>query len=93
MYFSLNFLKTKDDFKNFSKTTRFWFYDLIFLDVLYQNNHLGRKLFSQMFKNNQSKLIFKFLDEKSNFFDELKIMSSFSTGIFIKTILKRIFNL
>ena len=89
----LKFLKTKDDFKNFSKTTRFWFYDLIFLDVLYQNNHLGRKLFSQMFKNNQSKLIFKFLDEKSNFFDELKIMSSFSTGIFIKTILKRIFNL
>ncbi|MDG1052142.1 MAG: lycopene cyclase family protein [Flavobacteriaceae bacterium] len=89
----LKFLKTKDNFKNFSKTTRFWFYDLIFLDVLYQNNHLGRKLFSQMFKNNQSKLIFKFLDEKSNFFDELKIMSSFSTGIFIKTILKRIFNL
>ena len=89
----LKFLKNKDDFKNFSKTTRFWFYDLIFLDVLYQNNHLGRKLFSQMFKNNQSKLIFKFLDEKSNFFDELKIMSSFSTGIFIKTILKRIFNL
>jgi lycopene beta-cyclase len=89
----LKFLKNEDDFIKFSKTTRFWFYDLIFLDVLYQNNHLGRKLFSQMFKNNQSKLIFKFLDEKSNFFDELKIMSSFSTGIFIKTILKRIFNL
>jgi hypothetical protein len=46
-----------------------------------------------MFKNNPPELIFKFLDEKSNFIDELKIMSSFSTSIFIKTILKRIFNL
>ena len=89
----LKFLKDDHDFKNYSKKTRFWFYDLIFLDVLYQNNHLGVKLFSQMFKNNNPKLIFKFLDEKSTFLEELKIMSSFSSGIFIKTILKRIFNL
>ena len=89
----LKFLKKQDNFKKYSKRTRFWFYDLIFLDVLYQNNHLGRKLFTEMFKNNPPELIFKFLDEKSNFIDELKIMSSFSTSIFIKTILKRIFNL
>jgi lycopene beta-cyclase len=89
----LKFLKLNDDFKKYSKITRFWFYDLIFLDVLYQNNHLGRKLFTQMFKNNNPKLIFKFLDEKSNLFEEIKIMSSFSTGIFLKTIYKRLFNL
>ena len=89
----LKFLKLNDDFKKYSKRTRFWFYDLIFLDVLYQNNHLGRKLFTQMFKNNPPKLIFKFLDEKSNLFEEIKIMSSFSTGIFLKTIYKRLFNL
>ena len=89
----LKFLKKQDNFKKYSRRTRFWFYDLIFLDVLYQNNHLGRKLFTEMFKNNPPELIFKFLDEKSNFIDELKIMSSFSTSIFIKTILKRIFNL
>lgn len=89
----LKFLKLNDDFKKYSKKTRFWFYDLIFLDVLYQNNHLGRKLFTQMFKNNNPKLIFKFLDEKSNLLEEIKIMSSFSTGIFLKTIYKRLFNL
>jgi lycopene beta-cyclase len=89
----LKFLKKQDNFKKYSRRTRFWLYDLIFLDVLYQNNHLGRKLFTEMFKNNPPELIFKFLDEKSNFIDELKIMSSFSTSIFIKTILKRIFNL
>ena len=89
----LKFLKKQDNFKKYSRRTRFWFYDLIFLDVLYQNNHLGRKLFTEMFENNPPELIFKFLDEKSNFIDELKIMSSFSTSIFIKTILKRIFNL
>jgi lycopene beta-cyclase len=87
----LSFLKNNDDFKKYSKNTRFWFYDLIFLDVLYQNNHLGSNLFTQMFRNNSPKIIFKFLDEKSNFLEELKIMSSFSVGIFIKTILKRIF--
>jgi lycopene beta-cyclase len=46
-----------------------------------------------MFKNNNPKLIFKFLDEKSSLFEEIKIMSSFSTGIFLKTIYKRLFNL
>ena len=87
----LKFLKKQDNFKKYSRRTRFWFYDLIFLDVLYQNNHLGRKLFTEMFKNNPPELIFKFLDEKSNFIDELKIMSSFSTSIFIKNYFKKNF--
>ena len=46
-----------------------------------------------MFKNNKSKWIFKFLDEKSNFLEELTIMANFSFGIFIKTVFKRLFKL
>ena len=89
----INFLKTNHDFTKFYKKSRFRYYDIIFLDVLYQNNHLGKKLFTQMFKNNKSKWIFKFLDEKSNFFEELTIMANFSIGIFVKTIFKRFFKL
>mgnify|MGYP001479017962 CR=1 FL=1 len=89
----INHLKKEKPLNRFNQTNRFWFYDLIFLDVLYFNNHLGRKLFTQMFKNNHPKLIFKFLDEKTNLLEEIKIMSSFSTGIFLKTIYKRLFNL
>ncbi len=35
-------------------------------------------------------MIFKFLDEKSNFLEELSIMSNFSIWIFVKTVIKRI---
>jgi len=58
--------------------------------VLFQNNHLGSKLFIEMFKKNSPNMIFKFLNEQTSFFEEIKIMLSFPKGIFIKTILKRI---
>ena len=86
-------MKSESDLRIFHKTTRFRYYDIIFLDVLFNNNHLGKKLFTEMFKNNKPKIIFKFLDEKSNVFEELRIMSNFSIGIFIKTIVKRFLKL
>ena len=89
----VEFLKQKDNFIKFSKKTRFWYYDLIFLDVLFQNNHLGSELFTRMFKKNSPNMIFKFLDEKTSFLEEIKIMLSFPNGVFIKTILKRIFKI
>jgi len=89
----VNFLKTNSDLRKFHKTSRFRYYDIIFLDVLFNNNHLGKKLFTEMFKNNKPKTIFKFLDEKSNIYEELSIMANFSVGIFIKTIFQRIFKL
>ncbi|KRO85929.1 MAG: hypothetical protein ABR90_01740, partial [Cryomorphaceae bacterium BACL29 MAG-121220-bin8] len=61
----VGFLKQENNFIKFSKKNRFWYYDLIFLDVLFQNNHLGSVLFTQMFKKNSPNLIFKFLDEKT----------------------------
>ena len=89
----VGFLKQKDNFIKFSKKTRFWYYDLIFLDVLFQNNHLGSELFTRMFKKNSPNMIFKFLDEKTSFLEEIKIMLSFPKVIFIKIILKRIFKI
>ena len=89
----INFLKMNSDLRSFHKNSRFRYYDIIFLDVLYQNNYMGKKLFTQMFKHNNAKTIFKFLDEKSNILEELKIMSSFSIGVFINTIFKRFLKL
>ncbi len=89
----VDFMKKNESFKNFYKNSRFRYYDIIFLDVLFQNNHMGKKLFTQMFQNNKAKTIFKFLDEKSTILEEIKIMANFSIGIFLKTIFKRLLKL
>ena len=89
----VDFMKKNESFKTFYKNSRFRYYDIIFLDVLFQNNHMGKKLFTQMFQNNKAKTIFKFLDEKSTILEEIKIMASFSIGIFLKTIFKRLLKL
>jgi lycopene beta-cyclase len=70
---------------------RFWFYDLIFLDVLFYKNHLGKTLFTNMFKKNDPKTIFRFLDNKSSIYEEFKIMLSFPKLIFLSAVLKRLF--
>jgi hypothetical protein len=47
-----------------------------------------------MFKKNPPVRIFRFLDEKTNFIEELKIMASFSLTQkiwFLKALFKRIF--
>ena len=89
----VDFMKKNESFKTFYKNSRFRYYDIIFLDVLFQNNHMGKKLFTQMFQNNKAKTIFKFLDEKSTILEEIKIMANFSIGIFLKTIFKRLLKL
>lgn len=87
----VDFLKRDVSFKKFMSKDRFWFYDLIFLDVLFYKNHLGKKLFTDMFRKNNSKTIFKFLDNKSNFIEEFKIMLSFPKSIFLTAVLNRLF--
>jgi len=67
---------------------RFKHYDKLFLDVLYNHNHYGKRLFYKMYKRNAIKNIFQFLDEQTNFFQELKIMFSMTSYYFIKAFLK-----
>ena len=84
------FLKTENDFTQFSKSTKFWFYDLLFLDVLANNNAKGSIVFASIFKKVNAKTIFKFLDEESTFLQDLKIILSVSPKSFIQAIFKRI---
>ena len=83
-------IKSDKSFKDFKLKSRFWFYDLLFIDVLYYNNHLGSILFENMFRKNKFKSIFRFLDNESNFTEELKIISSFPKWIFIKSFFKNL---
>ena len=88
------FLKTGAGLNTFTIKNRFRFYDLLFLDVLNRYNAHGSKLFTRMFKKNPPVRIFRFLDEKTNFIEEFKIMASFSLTQkiwFLKALFKRIF--
>ena len=72
------FLKSGKNLNDFKTKNRFRFYDLLFLDVLVKYNDHGSELFGRMFAKNHPLTIFRFLDEKTTFLEELKILSSFS---------------
>jgi lycopene beta-cyclase len=63
----VQFLKSETDMTKFHKKDKFWFYDLLLLDILSSKNELGSKIFSSMFKKGNSTVIFKFLDEETSF--------------------------
>ena len=90
------YLKAGDNLNDFKISNRFRFYDLLFLDVLKKYNSHGSGLFSSMFKNNPPVRIFRFLDEKTNYLEELKILTSFSfiqITWFLKALINRIFKI
>ena len=90
----VSFLKTGKPLNHFNIKNRFWFYDLLFLDVLSKYNSQGSKLFERMFNKNSPLTIFRFLDEKTSFVEELKIASSFSLrqiSWFLRALVKRLF--
>ena len=86
------FLKTENDFTHFRKKTRFWWYDLLLIDVLSSYNHLGSKLFSTLFKRNSLKNVFRFLDEETIFIEDLRIMLSMPPLRFITALFRRVLN-
>ncbi|OEJ98825.1 lycopene cyclase [Flavivirga aquatica] len=67
---------------------KYKFYDTVFLKVLKDENHKGEWIFQQFYDKNTIQTMFKFLDEDSNFFEELKIMRSLFSWSFIKAFFK-----
>jgi lycopene beta-cyclase len=84
------FLQKQDDFTKLYKKNKFWFYDLLLLDILAAKNHKGSSIFSAMFKGGKAAHIFKFLDEESTFSEDLKVIWACPKGLFIKALLRRI---
>lgn len=76
---------------NFHKKTRFWFYDLLLLDILHRHNELGSTIFSSMFKKGNPALIFKFLDEETTLVQDVKVILKCPKIPFIKALFRVIF--
>lgn len=74
--------------KAFHKKSRFWFYDLLLLDILYRHNELGSTVFSSLFRKGNPALIFKFLDEETSLAEDLKVILKCPKLPFIKALFR-----
>lgn len=84
-------LKEPDfDFRKLYRKNRFLWYDAILLEVLYKQNDLGSVLFTALFARNEVSSIFKFLDEETTLWEELKIINSLPKLPFLKALLRNI---
>ncbi len=89
----INSLKLNKPLSKIRFKNRFWYYDLLFLDVLIASKGKGSQVFSDLFKNNDPIKIFKFLDEKTSVMEELSIFLSVDIKTFVRSLIKRISNL
>lgn len=89
----VSFLETQTDFRKFYKKTKFWWYDLLLLDILDQRNETGAAIFSALFQKGNAPLILKFLDEKTSFWEDLQVIWKCPKGLFITALSKRLFRL
>ncbi len=67
---------------------KYKFYDKVFLKVLKDENHKGEWIFQQFYSKNSAQTMFRFLDEESSFFEDVKIMWSLFSWSFIKAFFK-----
>lgn len=85
--------KNQTNLKKFHKKNKFWFYDLLLIDILNEKNHLGSSIFSSLFEKGNPQIIFKFLDEETSLFEDLQVIVRCPKTLFIKALLKRVFSL
>jgi len=83
-------IKSNKSLEHFNKNNRFWYYDLILLDVLIATKGNGYKAFSYMFKRNNPIRILKFLDEKTSVFEEVPILLSVNKVPFTIALVNRL---
>ena len=65
---------------------RFAFYDGLLLIILHLWPNYGRVIFTQLFSKIETKLILKFLDEKTTILEDIQIFSRLPIGIFLKSL-------
>lgn len=65
-------------------STRFGFYDSVLLHILQHNKMPGDKIFTALFKKNKPQNILQFLDNETSLLQELGLISTLPTGVFLK---------
>ncbi|NNC34946.1 MAG: lycopene cyclase [Croceitalea sp.] len=84
-------LKKGKPLLDFETKDRFWFYDLLVLDILDKHNHLGSSIFESLFKKRKPQEIFKFLDEETTLLEDIWIMAAPKPWPFIRALFGRKF--
>ena len=74
--------------------TRHQFYDAVLLHVLFYHKMEGAEIFKRIFAKNEAATVFKFLSNTSSIMEDIQIMRSLPTHIFlpaaIKVLLRRV---
>lgn len=65
--------------------TRHYFYDAVLLDILYNDKMSGAEIFSRIFSKNKAATVFRFLSNTSSIIDDIKIMITLPTRLFLLT--------
>lgn len=71
--------------------TRHHFYDAVLLYILENNKMAGDEIFARIFHKNKATTVFKFLSNTSDFLEDISIMSSLPTSIFLPAAIKVLF--
>lgn len=71
---------------NLSNKNRFKFYDRLLLIILKKWPFEGKIIFTKLYRKQSPKLIFLFLDEKTSFWEELKIFASLPISPFLRAV-------
>ncbi|WP_435624235.1 lycopene cyclase family protein [Flagellimonas sp.] len=84
-------LKQNKPLSRFHQQDKFWFYDMLLLDVLAKNNDLGQSIFESLFKKRKASLILKFLDNNTSIWEDIQMMSAPKPIPFVRALFGRLF--
>jgi lycopene beta-cyclase len=76
--------------KPFQFNRKFWFYDLLLLDILHDDNAQGSRIFSGIFSSAKPQLILRFLDEETSIWEDLQLIWHCPKRLFIRALFKRV---
>ena len=81
-----------DNFNRRSLNDRkFHLFDSVLLNVLYNRKMGGDKIFASIFKKNPPERVLRFLDNESTLWEDLQIMQSVPTAVFLPAALQEMF--
>jgi lycopene beta-cyclase len=69
-------------------SARFVFYDRLLLEILHRRPHAGKEIFGRLFARNKAVDVMAFLDEETNVWQEVKLMSSLPILLFLAAALR-----
>jgi lycopene beta-cyclase len=85
-------IEKKNPLAFIKKKQRFQFYDSVLLQILSLNKMQGDDIFTDLFRFNKAHRVLKFLDNDTTMIEEVPILKSLPTGVFLKAGVKAFFS-